>query len=228
MLTQQHGSPASCWCASRCVGLLPVLSRPTLLEQLNPIKKIPSLVAWCLRLLQWRAEEGVETSPPRERSHWPHGGLCAVGRAGVWPGGGGSPPLEALRGFCSSWGVLWSPLVERLPPYPCLRFQVGRFFYLRFTRSVGLAAVLYKKKMFPVANRNCIRKPVFDFSILRLSVLSEVKGFMHFFLFHLLSFKGKDSNCTIQDSRPCKIFNYSSWPAEETLGRREVERKVPA
>lgn len=35
---------------------------------------------------------------------------------------------------------------------PHLHSQVGGFSYLHFTRSVALAAVLYKKKMFPVEN----------------------------------------------------------------------------
>lgn len=109
-----------------------------------------------------RAVEGRAQVERQRRERWRCHYCEEVGRARTWHGGGGLPLLEVLRRFCLSWGVLWSPLVERLPPCPRphLQFQVGRFSYLHFTRNVGLAAVLYQKKMFPVANRSCIQKPV--------------------------------------------------------------------
>lgn len=107
--------------------------------------------------------------------------------------------MESLRHFCLSWGVLWSPPVESLPPRPCLSFQVGRFFYLHFTRSVGLAACTLQEQ-----NVSCGKQKLHAEThvwFLNSKSLCSYKriGLMNFSLFHLLSFKGKDSNCAIQD-----------------------------
>lgn len=83
--------------------------RARLLEQPDLIKKSPCS--------SWRgvfachggcAVEGGALAEGQRRERWRPGGLYATaeGRAGIWRGGGGSPPLEALRRFCLSWGVL--------------------------------------------------------------------------------------------------------------------------
>lgn len=150
--------------------------------------------------------------------------------AGIWHGNG--THLDALRLFCLSWGGLLSLLVDFLLTSH-LHSQLGVFFYLHFTRSVGLAAVLYKKKTFPVENWYYMQKSVFNFSILSLCSLSGKKCLIFFFSVLLgffvvvVSFcsthsvwKKKDPNSTIHGH--VKHSKYFSWQAQRTSGSWEV------
>lgn len=70
---------------------------------------------------------------------------------------------------------------------PCLHCQVAGFFYLHFTRSVGLAAMLYKKKMFPVENRSYVQKHVWFLNSESLfSIRKKVGVFGCVFFFFLV------------------------------------------
>lgn len=162
---------------------------------------------------RWRGRGGdMGTSTPQQRGEQ----------------GCGMEVLAHLR--WKGWGVfVWvgeyfEVLWKHCLLAPCLCFQVGRFFYLHFTRSVGLAAVFYKK-MFPVANGNCIQKPVFDFSMPVCSF--RRKGLMHYFLFYLLSFKGKDSNCAIQNHIKYLTNCLGHQRRPEGAGRWKGGGKVP-
>lgn len=143
------------------------------------------------------AVEGRAPAEGQRRERWRPGGLyaAAAGRIGLWRGGGGPPPLEALRRFCLSWGVLWRPLVERLPPRPPSSLPGGSVFLPTLYQKCGFSCCALQEENVSCGKQKWHTETRVWFLNSESLCSFRRKGLMRFFLFHLLSLK--DSNCTI-------------------------------
>lgn len=168
-------------------------NRLIFLRHLIPFKICPGLHGMASCLLQWLYSEGQSSCRGSEKGDvevpylWGH-------RRGQGHG------IEVVAHLCwKCWDIfLWvGECFELLQCKdciltPCLCFQVGGFFYIHFTRSEGLAAMLYKKENVSCGKQKLHTEIYVWFLNSEFLCSLGREGLMHFFLFHFWNIKGKD------------------------------------